>query len=141
MKKLFKEYSLYLAWAISLLAMLGSLYFSNVRGFPPCVLCWYQRICLYPLVVILGIGIFKRDKNVHRYVLPLSIIAMLIGIYHNLLYYNIIPEAAAPCVAGVSCTTKFIEYLGFLTIPLLSLIASTSITVLVLAHRKLNKDV
>ena len=142
MRKFFKEYSLYIAWAISLLAMLGSLYFSNVRDFPPCVLCWYQRICLYPLVIILGVGILKRDfKNIAAYVLPLSIIAMLIGIYHNLLYYNVIPEAIAPCTAGVSCTTKFIEYLGFITIPLLSLIASTSITVLMLVHRKLNKDV
>jgi disulfide bond formation protein DsbB len=141
MKRILKDYSLYAAWFVSLIAMLGSLYFSNVRGFPPCVLCWYQRICLYPLVLIIPIGIIKKDKNIYSYVLGLSGIGFLIGLYHNLLYYNIIPEAAAPCVNGVSCTTKFIEYFGFLTIPLLSLIAFATIIVLMLANRKLNKDV
>jgi disulfide bond formation protein DsbB len=131
-----KNNILYIAWTLSLLAVLGSLYFSNVRGFPPCVLCWYQRIFMYPLVLILGVGILRKDRNVAYYVLPLSIIGLLISLYHNLLYYRIIPESAAPCVSGVSCTTKFIEYFGFVTIPLLSLLGFLAINICMLIYLK-----
>jgi disulfide bond formation protein DsbB len=80
------------------------------------------------MVILLFVGILKRDKNVVYYALPLSVIGLLISIYHNLLYYHILPESIAPCVSGVSCTTKFIEYFGFVTIPFLSLVALTTIT-------------
>jgi len=119
----------YIAWAVALVATLGSLYFSEILKFTPCVLCWYQRICIYPLVIILFVGIIRKDKDMAYYVLPLSILSTLISIYQNLLYYNILPEGAAPCVAGVSCTTHYISYFGFLTIPLLSLAASLMITI------------
>lgn len=114
---------LYLAWAQALAATLGSLFFSEVLHYTPCILCWYQRICMYPLVVLLTVAIIKKDKLIPYYVLPLSLVGMVIGIYHNLLYYNILPEAAAPCRNGVSCTTHFVNYFGFVTIPLLSLVA------------------
>lgn len=117
-----------LAWAIALMSTLGSLYFSEISGFPPCILCWYQRIFMYPLVIILAVGIMRKNKELPLYTLPLSIIGLTIAIYHNLLYYNIIPEAIAPCQAGVSCTTKFIEWFGFVTIPFLSLAAFTIIS-------------
>ena len=116
-----KQRLLFLAWIPALFAVAGSLYFSEIRDFPPCVLCWYQRICMYPLVAILAVGILRRDSNVAYYVLPLGLAGLAISIYHNLLYYNIIPESAAPCVAGISCTTVYIEWFGFITIPLLSL--------------------
>src|SRR5690242_19783697 len=105
-----KKNSLYLAWTTALVATLGSLYFQYVAGFPPCVLCWYQRIAMYPLVLILPIGIFRKDVILPVYVLTLSIIGAGIAIYHNLLYYKIIPESLAPCVQGISCTTKFIQW-------------------------------
>lgn len=120
---------LYLAWLQSIVATLGSLYFSEVMKFPPCVLCWYQRICMYPLVFILAVGMIRKDKKIYTYVLPLSLTGLGIALYHNLLYYNILPEAAAPCVAGISCTTKFIQWFGFVTIPLLSFIAFAVITI------------
>ena len=116
-----KKILLYIAWAQAIAAMLGSLYFSEIKKFPPCILCWYQRILMYPLVLIIAVGILRKDKNIPYYVLPLSTIGTLIAIYHNLLYWNILPESIAPCVAGVSCTTKFISYFGFVTIPFLSL--------------------
>src|SRR3977135_3040304 len=119
----------YIAWSVALAAMLGSLYFSNIRNFPPCVLCWYQRIFIYPLVFIIGVGIFRKDKKLYQYVLPLSIIGLGISIYNNLLYYGILPESIAPCGNGVSCTTKFVEYFGFVTIPFLSMCAFIAITV------------
>ncbi|MDD5318466.1 MAG: disulfide oxidoreductase [Candidatus Pacebacteria bacterium] len=122
-KQLPASYWLYKAWIVSILAMLGSLYFSEILKFAPCVLCWYQRIAIYPLVAILAVGILKKDRGVHFYALPLAIFGLIVSIYQNLLYWNIIPENLAPCVAGVSCTTRYIEYFGFITIPLLALVA------------------
>ena len=129
----------YVAWGIALLATLGSLYFSEILKFTPCVLCWYQRICIYPLVVILFVGIIRKDRNMAYYVLPLSIIGTLISLYQNLLYYKVIPEALAPCITGVSCTTQYINYFGFISIPLLSLIALVIITIAMMYYAKYSK--
>jgi len=134
----FKKYVLYLAFTQALIAMLGSLMFSEIFHYPPCVLCWYQRICMYPLVIIFGVGILLKDKIVQYYAWPLIVIGWLIAAYHNLLYYNILPEAAAPCAAGLSCTTKFFAWFGFITIPLLSLTAFTILGALMLIYRRVN---
>jgi len=127
MKTRFSTYLLYLVWLVATVALSGSLFFSEILKMPPCVLCWYQRICMYPLVVVIAVGIFLKDKKVYWYSLPLAIIGWIIAIYHNLLYWKILPESIAPCEAGVSCTTKFIEWFGFVTIPFLSLAAFTLI--------------
>lgn len=105
------------------MGMAMSLYFSEILKFPPCVLCWYQRICLYPLVIIYAIGLFQTGKECFKYALPMVGAGLLFAIFHNLLYYGIIPEAISPCVQGVSCTTKQVEWFGVLTIPLMSLIS------------------
>lgn len=131
---------LVLAWLVAAAAMTGSLVFSNILHFPPCVLCWYQRIALYPLVVIIGVAILKRDRLVPYYVLPLTIIGGLIAVYHNLLYYRILPNSAAPCAQGISCTTQFIEWFGFVTIPFLSLLTFITITVLTLIYQRLSRQ-
>ncbi len=128
----------YIAWGQALVATLGSLYFSEVKHFPPCTLCWYQRIFIYPLVFIIAVGIIKKDKNLPNYVLPLTIVGWFISLFHNLLYYGIIPESSAPCVAGISCTTKFISYFGFVTIPLLSFLAFSLIIICMLALKRYN---
>lgn len=111
------------ALVVAVLGTAGSLYFSQIAGFPPCVLCWYQRIALYPLIPIITVGYLLKDKNLPYYVLPLSLTGLLISIYHNLLYWKIIPESLAPCVQGISCTTKYISWFGFVTIPFLALLA------------------
>lgn len=134
-----KKYIIYIAWVQSLVAMSGSLFFSEVMKLPPCILCWYQRILMYPLTVIIAVGILRRDKGIHQYVLPLSITGLAIAIYHNLLYYGIIPESIQPCRLGISCTTRQIEWLGFITIPLMSLTAFAVITACMLIFRKMNK--
>lgn len=85
------------------------------------MLCWYQRICIYPLVFIFGVGLLKEDRNCLLYAWPLIVSGVILSAYHNLLYYGVIPEAIAPCKEGVSCISKHVEYLGFITIPLLSL--------------------
>jgi disulfide bond formation protein DsbB len=134
--------TLFAAWLVASIATMGSLFFSEVMKFPPCVLCWYQRIGMYPLVFILLAGLFPVSKSVFKFSLPLAATGWLISVYHNLLYYKILPESAAPCVQGVSCTTVFIKWFGFVTIPLLSLIAFTLILILLfftyrnLAHEK-----
>ncbi len=130
MKMIFQKYTLMVAWVQVLIATLVSLFFSLVMQLPPCDLCWYQRIAMYPLVIILAIGIWKKDvKGSLVYAWPLAIIGWIIALYHNLLYYNILPESVVPCSAGISCTTKYIEYFGFVTIPLLSLLAFSVIIV------------
>lgn len=133
-----KKYILYFAFFVALIATLGSLFFSEILHFPPCVLCWYQRIAMYPLVAIFAVGIIRKDKNVDFYAWPLIISGSLIGLYHNLLYYNVLSEALAPCIAGISCTTKFIQWLGFITIPFLSLAAFLTLGVTMVIYRKLN---
>lgn len=134
-----KQNILYIAWTQSFVAMLGSLYFSEIMKLPPCVLCWYQRILMYPLVAILAVGILERNKRIYRYVLPLSITGLIIAVYHNLLYYKILPESIQPCTAGISCTTRQIEWFGFITIPLMSLTAFAIITACMLFYRKITK--
>ncbi len=133
-----KKNLLQFALAVAIFATIGSLIFSEILKFPPCVLCWYQRILMYPLVIILAVGIWKKDKNLPFFVLPFSIIGGVIAFYHNLLYYKIIPEATTPCTLGISCTVKQIEWLGFITIPLLSFLAFISITILMLFYKRLN---
>ncbi len=127
--------ALYLALGQAIIATLGSLYFSNIMGFPPCVLCWWQRIFMYPLVLALVVGILRRDSKVYLYILPPAIIGWCVAVYHNLLYYKWIPDTLAPCSTGVSCTTRFIEWGGFITIPFLSFVAFTVIICLMLIQR------
>jgi len=133
------KYLTFLTWLFSGVATLGSLFFSEIMRYPPCVLCWYQRICMYPLVLILGAGLIYQDKKVIRYALPLSLIGWGIAFYHNLLYYKLIPDSASPCSQGISCTTKFIEWAGFITIPLLSLAAFSLIILCLYISRKDNE--
>ncbi len=134
--RFFKENVLELVLVTAIISILGSLFFSEILKFPPCVLCWYQRIFMYPLVPILAVGIWKKDKNIPFFVLPLSIAGTAISIYHNLLYYNMLPESTTPCTLGISCTTKQLELFGFITIPLLSLLAFLTITLLMFFYIK-----
>ena len=136
MVKFIKDNLLYIAWITAVVSMLGSLYFSDVLGLVPCSLCWYQRIVMYPLVLIIGIGIIKKDKHFYDYALPLSVIGGAMAFYQNLLYYNVISETLAPCTFGISCVTRYISLLGFIDIPLLALFASIIITATLLIHKK-----
>ncbi len=130
---------LFLCWLLAGISTLGSLFFSHVIGFAPCVLCWYQRISLFPLVIILAMGLFPFDKGVVKYALPLAIAGWLTALYHNLLYSEIIPESIQPCSQGVSCTEEYIDLFGFITIPMLSLLSfSTIIALLIYLKRRMS---
>ena len=117
----------FICWMIAAIATGGSLFFSEVMEFPPCVLCWYQRIAMDPLVAIFLVGSFRGARESYAFALPLVVIGWLTAVYHNLLHYEIVPESASPCREGVSCATVYIDWLGFITIPMLSLFAFTLI--------------
>jgi disulfide bond formation protein DsbB len=115
---------------LSLVATLGSLYLSEVLKYPPCVLCWYQRICLYPLVLIFGVALWNEQKNYRQYVYPFVALGLLLAAYHNLIYFGFISEALTPCTEGVSCSSKQVELFGFITIPLMSLFGFLGIAII-----------
>jgi disulfide bond formation protein DsbB len=127
---------LFFAWLVATIATVGSLFFSEVMMFPPCVMCWYQRICMYPLVVILLVGLFPLDTTVTRYAMPLTLIGLFFAIYHNLLYYKILPESVQPCSQGVSCTSDYINWFGFITIQFLSLVAFVMVLILLIMFKR-----
>jgi disulfide bond formation protein DsbB len=120
---------LYGAWFLALASLLGSLYFSQVKHVDPCILCWYQRVLMYPLVFVLAVGIVRKDANVPYYVIPLSTVGALVAFYHSLLQWGVLSEALAPCKIGVSCVTKYSVGLSWITIPFLSFLAFGAITI------------
>jgi len=117
----------FVIWVISLMAALGSLFFSEVMGLPPCVLCWYQRIAMYPILVVSSVALLVRDQHVGRYLWPLAVPGLAITVYHCLLYYGLIPAEITPCTTGVSCTERQLDWFGFVSIPLLSLVSFVAI--------------
>ncbi len=127
-----RRHGLFLAWTVALTATLGSLYFSEVRGFIPCVLCWYQRVLMYPLVILLGVASYHEDKSVIRYALPLSVLGGAVALYHYLLQKAPGMAGLGACGVGAPCNAQYINWLGFITIPFLALTAFTLISGLLL---------
>lgn len=120
----------YVAFGVALTATLGSLMFSEVFKWVPCDLCWYQRVFMYPLAFVIGIGIMRREKSWALTALPLAGIGWVLALYHSLLQWGVIPSNLAPCTNGVSCAVKEVEpWLGFITIPFMSLMAFTAIII------------
>ncbi len=123
-----RQYGPYLAFGTALTAMLGSLYYSEIAGFIPCTLCWYQRILMYPLTVIILVGILKHDESLPDYVLPFSIIGMGFSAYHYLIQLGVVAHSAA-CSVGIPCDLRWVNYFGFVTIPFMALTAFVIITI------------
>jgi len=133
------EKGLWLAWAIAVIAMGGSLLYSDVIGLEPCLMCWFQRICMYPLVVILGLAAYWKDSNIVRYALPLAGIGAALATYHYSLQLGMNPYA--PCSAvgySVSCSDRFILNYGYITIPMMALTAFLLISILLFLHAKVS---
>ncbi|WP_336825072.1 disulfide oxidoreductase [Sporosarcina sp. USHLN248] len=124
------------SWITAIIAVAGSLFFSERMGFIPCTLCWYQRILMYPLAVLLGIAFYRNDRAIYKYVLPLSIIGMIVSTYHYALQKLPTLQEFSVCTSGVPCSGQYINYLGFITIPFLALIAFTMITIMMFILRK-----
>lgn len=122
------------AWAVATTCTLGSLYMSEVRHFTPCTFCWYQRICMYPLVVVLGVAALRRDRGIWRYALPLAVIGAGFSTYHYL--HERFPESVSTsCSLEASCSTLWIWELHFLSIPGMAWVGFVLISTLLLVTR------
>ena len=128
---------LFVCWLLVAGATLGSLFFSEVMELPPCSLCWYQRMFMFPLTIILLMGLFPFDAKVVRYALPIAVGGCGVALYHTLLHLGIVPKSIAPCRQGVSCTDAHLNLFGFVSIPMLSLLSfSVVIALLVIVKRR-----
>jgi disulfide bond formation protein DsbB len=124
------RHSLYIALLAAWVATLGSLYFSEVAGYIPCTLCWYQRILMYPLALLLAVGLLRGDEHLPVLVLPFAVPGLGLALYHYLLEKTDLFSEGAVCTAGVSCTIPWINWFGFVTIPFLSLLGFLIITLM-----------
>lgn len=143
MKQFLFKYVLLFAFIQALVATLGSLYLSEIQGYFVCNLCWYQRVCMYPLVVILAIGIREMHGSIYRYVLPFSVIGWFVSLYHVLIQYSVIPEGNGVCTAVGSCIDRYVNLFGIFTIPSLSFIAFSMINIFMgiyIYQRRTSKD-
>lgn len=123
MKKDNRENILFIAWAASIIAMFGSLFFSEIKHYEPCTLCWYQRIIMYPFTILIGIALIKKDYWISFYTMILSGIGIAISTYHYLLQkVPLLSDHAASC-GRIPCTGQYINWFGFITIPFLALTA------------------
>ena len=133
----FSKNSIKFSFIVALVAMLGSLFFSEIAGYEPCMLCWFQRIFMYPQVFLLGLALWKKEKIVaKRNSIMLSVIGAVIASYHYLLQIGIAPEL--PCSAtgySVACSQRFIMSFGYITIPMMALTAFLLILVFLLSNR------
>lgn len=128
-----RDVALPLATAIALVTTLGSLYYSEVAGFTPCTLCWYQRIAIFPQVIVLGVAAVRRDRAVWMTSVPLAAIGMALSIWHIVI--ERFPAFAGPCDPSNPCTIRWVEEFGFLTIPTMALIVGSSFIALTLVAR------
>jgi disulfide bond formation protein DsbB len=128
-----RDVALPLATMIALVTTLGSLYYSEVAGYPPCTLCWYQRIAIYPQVIVLGVAWWRRDTAVWRTSVPLAVVGAVLSVWHVVIERN--PALAGPCDPSNPCTIKWVEEFGFLTVPAMALIAGLAMIALTLMAR------
>lgn len=124
-----KMYLLLSQFTISLASIFGSLFFSEIMKYPPCNLCWYQRIFIYPIALIILSGLYLGSKDTNKFVTPFILMGLVFSAYHNLVYYKFI-QVIVPCTESAPCTAQQLNYLGFITIPLLSLSAFLALSVL-----------
>jgi disulfide bond formation protein DsbB len=120
------------AWLLATAATLAALFLGEVMGLPVCVLCWYQRIAMFPLALVLPFALFPLSRAVMRAGLVLALAGLALAVFHQLLVAGIIPEAIKPCTQGVPCGKTVAVWFGFVTIPLMA-IATFSLIVALLA--------
>lgn len=123
------------SFIVALIATLGSLFYSQIISFTPCDLCWFQRIFMYPQVILLGLAMIKKDNKIIDYSLALAIIGALISLYHNYISYT----ASSLLICGVnrvSCTIRYVFEFDYITLPLMSLTAFLIIIILLISQKK-----
>jgi disulfide bond formation protein DsbB len=114
-------YELWCAFVVSAVATAGSLFFSEIAGFVPCELCWFQRICMYPLSILTLFGALTGDHRIARYLLPFPVIGAGVSTYHLLVENGVVEQQQACLVTAGGCATKWINEFGYMTIPTLAL--------------------
>lgn len=124
------------AWMLAALSTAGALFIGEVMLMTPCTLCWYQRIAMFPLALILGMASYSNDRQGALYALPFAVTGVLIAGYHTLLVAGLVPKAWIPCGTGVSCASQKLDIFNGLQIPWLSLAAFLLITVLLSLYLK-----
>jgi disulfide bond formation protein DsbB len=130
-----KAWHLLLAsWLVALVATGAALFIGEVMGMKPCLLCWYQRIAMFPLALVLGMACFAEDRRGAVYALPLAAIGAAIALYHTLLVHGIVSEGWVPCDATLSCADQKLEIFGGVQIPWLALAAFVLILALLMAY-------
>jgi len=134
------ENALLAMWTVAVIATVGSLYFSEIRGYEPCELCWYQRILMYPLVIILTVAYLQKNTKIAVTTATFSIIGGCISLYHYGIQKLSFLADSAPACGRVPCTGQYINYLGFITIPFLALTAFIMIAVLSFLMLKWQKE-
>ncbi len=122
--------ALFFAWLVALVATLGALFIGEILGQKPCMLCWYQRIAMFPLALILGIACLRNDRSIRVYVTPVAIVGATIALWHSLVYFGVAPTAIEPCGQGPSCQGADMTLFGSLPLPVLSLGAFAAIILL-----------
>jgi disulfide bond formation protein DsbB len=132
------DVALPLAAAIATVATAGSRWMSEVAGYPPCTLCWYQRIAIYPLVVVTGVAAWRGDRQVWRTAVPIAALGSLVSIYHLAVERN--PALGGACDPAAPCSVRWVEQFGVLTLPAMALAAAVAIAVLTLAARPGRSD-
>jgi disulfide bond formation protein DsbB len=133
-----RRIALWAGWIVALVATLGSLYFSEIAHYTPCDLCWYQRICMYPLAVVLLVAALRDDRRVWTYVAPIAIIGIVIATYHTQL--QAFPTQQSFCSVTVPCTARYVWELGFISLPFMALTAFVFILTMVLIAREARVD-
>ncbi|MEC2921261.1 disulfide bond formation protein B [Bacillus tropicus] len=123
-----RKYHIAIAWTIATSAMLISLFFSEWMKLPPCDLCWYQRMAMYPLVLILGIGMYRKDLYVSTYAFPFACMGLLIAVY-QITIQTFPTNEMKICSVGVSCNEDYLNLFGFISIPMLSFVGFLAIIV------------
>ena len=116
-------YELWAAFIVAAIATGGSLFYSEIAYFVPCELCWFQRICMYPLSIVTLLAALAGDHRVARYLLPLPVVGAGVSVYHILIENHVIATPQG-CQIGIGCAVKWINEFGYMTIPTLSLTAS-----------------
>ncbi len=124
-----------LAWIVATVTTLGSLYYSKVQHFVPCELCWYQRICVYPFAVILGIAAWRRDAAIRVYAVPVFAVGMVVSTYHSWIQAYPPANGTSFCTVDAPCTARYVWEFGFVSLPLMALSAFVVMTVLLLVAR------
>ncbi|WP_291089524.1 disulfide bond formation protein B [Hydrogenophaga sp.] len=122
------------AWGVALVSTLGALFIGEVMGMTPCLLCWYQRIFMFPLALILGMAAFAEDRRGAVYALPLALIGVAVAAYHTALVAGWVPKWWVPCGTGPSCSDQSLEILDGIQIPWLSLAAFIAIAILLFVY-------